>query len=112
VRTLRLESRVESTRLPIIDDDEESESGSLRRLDITVQTRLPALEHFSLFDTQVSYSWTTEHCNTPRDTMGWSRLPKLDFGDERPYEFFETFTGVLPGLKALRFVQSIGIACT
>lgn len=85
----------------------DSEPEKLARLDISADTRLPQLEELSIDVPRPwgssSYLWDSEHCLLLRDAMDWSRLRKLDFGMDNPHDFFTTFTGVLPNLKALRF---------
>lgn len=88
----------------ILDD---SVPEKLRRLDITSETRLPPLEELSINVKRgwgyTNYLWDAEHCCMLRDAMDWSRLRKLSFGEDNPVDFFSTFTGLVPNLKALRF---------
>jgi hypothetical protein len=107
LRVLRIQSERDGShdyRIKILD---ESEPAKLMRLDITPGKRLPVLEELTISEQwdwgSSTYLWDTYHCRMLREAMDWSFLRKIDFGGDRPDEFFVAFTGMLPELRSLRF---------
>jgi hypothetical protein len=91
-------------RIPVLHP---SEPKSLVRPSIIPGRRLPALEELRISEKwgwgSSTRVWDLDYCRMLRGAMDWSRLRKLDFGADRPDQFFVAFTGVLPELKSLRF---------
>jgi hypothetical protein len=80
----------------------------MMRFEINPETRLPPLTEFTLLDSlwwrqNMTYLWDPEHCGNLQTSMDWSKIRKLDFGEEFPEEFFKAFAGKTPNLKHLRF---------
>jgi hypothetical protein len=79
----------------------------LMRFEISPETRLPPLTEFTLVDSvfwrDATYPWDAEHCSMLQTAMDWSKIRRLDFGEDMPTEFFKAFTGKTPNLKHLRF---------
>jgi hypothetical protein len=107
LRVLKIQSERDGThdyRIKVLDD---AEPKKLMRLDITPGSRLPALKELTISEQwgwySSTYLWDAYHCRMLREAMDWSRVRKLDFGGDRPDEFFAAFTGILPYLKSLRF---------
>ena len=113
VRKLRLQGSPDSrynTGGKILAEDE---SKAMLQLAINPGMQFSALEELTLRGQSYSYLWDITHCELLRDTLDWSRLRKLDFGNEMPEVFFATMKGRLPKLQALRFgvpynTQSVG----
>lgn len=112
VRIYNLEDKpsILSTNSVLVDD----RPMKLPRFDATADTRLPALEELCLTLTWpfggLTYLWDVEHCRLMRDAMDWSRMRKLDFGNDNPGAFLQIFTGRISNLKSLRFgVESTSI---
>jgi hypothetical protein len=84
-----------------------SEPKSLVRPSIIPGRHLPTLEELRISEKwgwgSSTHVWDLDYCRMLRGAMDWSRLRKLDFGADRPDQFFVAFTGVLPELKSFRF---------
>jgi len=107
LRRLRIQSQQDGNEYRGIQVLNDTEPQKFMRFDLLPETRLPALEEFTLHEVRhygsSSYLWDTEHCKMLRDLTDWSKLHTLNFASDMPTAFFTVFTGLLPELKSLRF---------
>lgn len=80
------------------------ESIGMTRFALTPGSRLPPLEELSIVvsGSNTDYVYDDLHCSLLRDSMDWSRMRKLDFGDLCPMEFFSKMVGLTANLASLR----------
>jgi hypothetical protein len=104
VLRVQIEPINEHQHIQVIDN---SEPKCLVRPSIPPGNRFPTLEELRISEKwgwgSSTLVWDLDYCRMLRGAMDWSRLRKLDFGADRPDQFFVAFTGVLPELKSLRF---------
>jgi hypothetical protein len=67
-------------------------------------SNLPPLEELSITseDFRNQYDFDHAHCAMLRDCIDWSRMRKLDFGDDCPVPLLTELCGRVPNLESLR----------